>query len=456
MREESIAAIATAQGEGAIAIVRLSGRDVLQKASPCLSEVDFATLEPRKIYRGTLINEQRECIDQVLFFFMRAPHSYTGEDCVEIHCHGGILVTQRVLERILQTGVRTALPGEFTFRAFMNGKIDLSQAEAVEACIQAKNNKALACAQRQLAGKLSYQISSFQKELNQIAALFEAWVDFPEEELELLPLSECREQLHFTLQKMERLCRTFEYGRKVREGISICLTGAPNVGKSSLMNLLLRRERAIVTPLPGTTRDLLEEEITLLGWHVRLIDSAGIHPSTDPIEREGIERAKRAREEADLVLLILDASRELSSEEWNWIERLPIDRTIALWNKSDLLPFPDSHSYPTLPFSSTLSFSVHKEWGLHSLFDQISRFLKKGVSELSSEELLLTHLRHREALERSCLACRNVLEGLNRELSPECLALEMREALLSLAEIIGTDVGEDLLSTLFSSFCVGK
>ncbi len=319
---ETIAAIATPPGEGGVAVVRISGNDALSVAEKIFSG-PVRAYKSHTAHFGKILGENGEVIDEGLALVMLAPRCYTGEDTVEIHCHGGSLVTRRVLDAILKAGARAAQPGEFTFKAFINGKLDLAQAEAVQQLIGAKNDLALEMAEQQLQGKVSRQVLSFQKDLVDMAAILEAWVDFPEEDLEFATMEEVVIALSAVLRRMQHLASTFEDGKVASLGISLCLAGPPNVGKSSLMNALLGKERAIVTDIPGTTRDLLEEELKLGGLHFRLIDTAGIRDTDEVIEREGIRRSKDAMQKADLILLVLDASRPLCSQSLTLLSGSP-------------------------------------------------------------------------------------------------------------------------------------
>lgn len=324
---DCIAAIATAPGDGPVAIIRISGKNAIDVSSKVFSG-PVSTFKSHTVHFGKVINESGETIDEVLLVVMLAPRTYTGEDTVEIQCHGGSLITTKVLEAVLKAGARAAQPGEFSFRAFMNGKLDLVQAESIQALISAKNMTALKAAEDHLEGALSKQIAAFQKELVDIAAILEAWVDFPEEGLEFASLEEVCASLESTLLKMEHLSQTFHFGKMVHAGISLCLAGAPNVGKSSLMNFLLGKERAIVTEIAGTTRDTLEEELRLGGLHFRLTDTAGIRETDEVIEQEGIRRSLAAMEKADLILLVMDASRNLKEEDLQLLEKAPKEKTV--------------------------------------------------------------------------------------------------------------------------------
>lgn len=448
--EETIAAIATPAGEGPVAVIRISGKNTIPITQKIFSG-PVKTYKSHTVHLGKILGADKELIDEVLLVVMLAPRTYTGEDTIEIQCHGGSLVTKQVLETVLKAGARAALPGEFTLRAFMNGKLDLAQAEAVQALISAKSQISLKAAEQQLQGALSKQIAGFQRQLFDIAAILEAWVDFPEEGLEFASLDEVIASLENTLNGMIELSETFHYGKMIHEGISLCLAGAPNVGKSSLMNLLLGKQRAIVTDIPGTTRDTLEEELRLGGLHFRLTDTAGIRETDEIIEQEGIRRSRQAMEEADLILLVMDASRELKEEERTLLEGAPHEKTILIWNKIDL-----PHSIPAIAaFDHHVPLSAKSQIGLKELLHTIEKILWKGHAP-SKEEVVITNLRHKEALLNAIASCQKLIEGLKRGISPEFLSSDMRQILQELGQIIGTDIGEDILSAIFSKFCVGK
>jgi len=447
---ETIAAIATPAGEGGVAIVRMSGKRALLVAERIFSK-PIASLASHTLTYGKILDEHRRVIDTVLLAVMRAPRSFTGEDTVEIQCHGGSLITKKVLQAVLHAGARAALPGEFSFKAFKNKKIDLAQAEAIQALIGAKNERALSAAKEQLEGSLSLKISSFQKGLIDAGAFLEAWVDFPEEGLEEPETEKLKSALSHLLNEMERLHESFSHGKLLHTGVTLCLTGAPNVGKSSLMNALLCKERAIVTEIPGTTRDLLEEEMRLEELHFRLIDTAGIRFSSETIEKEGIRRSLLAMERADLILFVLDASRLPTSEERALLQETPKEKSLLIWNKIDL---PHPSPLPALREES-LSLSAKTEEGLSALKSAIvAKVLKKGLA--SKEEVVLSNLRHQTALSHAIDGVNALICGLNEQLSPEFLASDLRFALTSLGSIIGIDIGEELLTAVFSKFCIGK
>ena len=447
---ETIAAVATPPGEGGVAIIRISGNNALEIAAKIFTG-PVLKYKSHTVHFGKILNLKREVVDEVLLLVMKDKRSYTGENTVEIHCHGGALITRRVLEQVLLAGARAALPGEFTFRAFINGKLDLAQAEAVQALIGAKNEHALKAAENHLQGNLSKKILHFQQALTETAAILEAWVDFPEEGLEFSTMEEMEEHLDKVIEEMETLLKTFHNGKIVGDGISMCLIGCPNVGKSSLMNALLTKDRAIVSPIPGTTRDLLEDHMCLNGLNFRLMDTAGIRKASDLIEQEGIRRSKEAMLGSDLILLVLDASKEIEDEE-NWLmDQVPKHKTIAIWNKMDLL----CKELPPINFPYHVQISAKNQVGLDLLKEKIDEVIwEKGPP--AKDEVLITSLRHKEALQNSISACRQVKLSLKSGVSPEFLSFDMRESLSELGKIIGTNITEDILSSIFSKFCIGK
>jgi tRNA modification GTPase len=442
----TIAAISTPPGEGAIAVVRISGPKALDLADQIFSG-PVHTYKSHTVHYGNILTEEGKILDSVLLLVLKNPHSYTGEHTVEISCHGGSLVTRKVLERVLQVGALPAQPGEFSFQAFINGKLDLAQAESVQQLISAKSELALASAEHHLQGALSRTIAQFQKELTDSAAILEAWVDFPEEGLEFTTMEEIRADLEAICQRMRQLQNTFYDGKVLHEGFSLCLLGSPNVGKSSLMNALLGKERAIVTEIAGTTRDLLEEDLRLGELHFRLIDTAGIRETEERVEQEGIRRSKNAMQEADLILLLLDASRPLSENDRALLDAAPKEKTLIVWNKIDL-----GTPQEKIP---AIEISAKERVGLEDLRRAIEKQIwKNGLP--SKEELVITQLRHNQALQNAIASCQAVIAGLTQNLSAEFVASDMRACLNELSSIIGTNVGEDILSAIFSKFCLGK
>lgn len=448
-QDDTITAIATPPGEGAIAIIRISGKEALKVADKVYSGKVFS-FKSHTAHYGEVLDAKGRVLDRCLLLVMLGSRSYTGEDTVELYCHGGIVVSKLVLERVLEAGARPAGPGEFTFRAFMHGKLDLAQAEAVQQLIGAKNEKALLFAQDHLQGRLSHKIGEFQKELTLVAANIEAWLDFPDEEIERESLEELQGILQGTMEKMVALIRTFEEGRRVHAGLSLCITGLPNVGKSSLMNALLGQERAIVTPIAGTTRDLVDADFILKGIHCRLIDGAGIRSTQDPVEREGVLRAKEAVKKADVTLFVLDASREIEEEERSLLKSLSEKKSVVIWNKIDL---PEC-STPPLSHPHVVQLSAKSGRGIEALCNKLETLI--GFSKISKEEVIISAERHKKHLSEALESCERGLQGLKEDRSLEFIAADIRFALCALGKILGTDVTEDILSAVFSTFCIGK
>lgn len=448
---ETIAAIATPPGEGGVAIIRISGDRSLEVADRVFSGA-VESYVSHTAHFGQVVNScGGEHVDDVLLLVMHGPRSYTGDNTVEIHCHGGSLITRRVLEVVLDAGARAARPGEFTFKAFMNGKIDLAQAEAVQELIAAKNQYALNAAEHQLQGALSQKVALFQKQLTETAAILEAWVDFPEEGLEFASVEQVCSNLEAACMAMQDLVDTFHDGRIAHDGISLCIAGGTNVGKSSLMNAMLDKDRAIVSHIPGTTRDVVEDYLRLNGLNLRVTDTAGIRSCSEAIEQEGIRRSRLAMASADLVLLLLDVTRGLDEEGAALMQQLPQKKTVVVWNKIDL----EHNGLPQLNLPHIVKVSAKERRGLEGLQKKIDEVIwDRGPP--SRDEVMITNVRHHEALGNAIEACRQVVTGLRNSTSPEFLTIDMRECLTQLGNIIGTNITEDILSAIFSKFCVGK
>ncbi|MBT3394481.1 MAG: tRNA uridine-5-carboxymethylaminomethyl(34) synthesis GTPase MnmE [Waddliaceae bacterium] len=447
---DTIAAIATPPGSGGVAIIRISGPNALDLADRFFSG-KVKSYTTHTAHYGKVLGADGEVIDDALLLVMLGEKSYTGEDTVEVHCHGGSLIARAVLETFITGGARMAQPGEFTFRAFMSGKLDLAQAEAVQELIAAQSSYALNAAGSQLQGALSKKIQGFQHDLTDIAAILEAWVDFPEEDLEFAPREELCEKLSDAEDSIKRLLDTFHDGKVAHDGITMCLVGAPNVGKSSIMNVLLGKDRAIVTHIPGTTRDVLEDNIKLNDLHFRLLDTAGIRDDAELIEREGIRKTHEAIQEADLILFVLDVTKGIEAFEAKMLAELPHNRTICVWNKKDM----PHEALESINIAATVEVSALQNKGFDDLKNAIDKIVwDKGPP--SKEEVLVTSTRHKEALAHALEAASRVREGLTTDVSPEFLASDMRECLNALGSIIGTNITEDILTTIFSKFCVGK
>lgn len=459
IKEDTIAAISTPYGESGIGIVRMSGSLAEPIAKRLFrskkGEVQFIS---HHFHYGEIVDPRDgHVIDEVLLVVMKAPKTYTREDVVEIHCHGGYFLLQKVLELVLREGARLAQPGEFTKRAFLNGRIDLTQAEAVIDLIKAKTTEYLEIANQQLKGILSKEMMVIKEQLIKDLTIIEAHIDFPEEEIEGISLEELKKDIGSVLRKVEEWLLSYEEGKVFREGISCAITGKTNVGKSSLLNVLLKEDRAIVTPIPGTTRDIIEEVINIHGIPIRLIDTAGLRGARDIIEEEGIKRAKEKVGDSDLIILVLDGSRELEREDFELFEEIKEKKKVVCINKKDLplkLSIEDlkkRFQNDTIVFTSAL-----KNEGIDELKDAIYfTVLKRGVRS-SPEHLIITNIRHKEILFKIKENLKNGIEGLEEGRSLELIAFELRLALEALSEMVGETTNEEILNRIFEQFCIGK
>lgn len=442
---ETIAAISTPAGEGAIALVRISGGEAIAVADRIFRGSQKPSEFPSHAQRLGEIVEIEQSIDQVVLSVHRAPASYTGEDMVEISCHGGILVTARVLEACLRAGARSARAGEFTERAFLNGKMDLTQAEAVIDLIRARTDLALRSAHEQLEGRLGSEIKAIRGQLIELLAHIEAAIDFPEEGIAPDEGTQLRGRLDSVRQAMRDLLATAEQGRILREGIRAVIYGPTNAGKSSLLNRLLGYDRAIVSKQPGTTRDTIEEVINLRGIPIRLLDTAGLRGSTDELEREGMARTEKSLAGADLLLHVLDRSEPKP----NSFNHNPPDRfRIVLLNKSDLPEHPDWENF------DALRICCLSENGLHGLEEAIVG--KISEQHLRPESGVAINTRHRDCLRRALESCELAAGTMEKGLAPEYMAVDLSAALRALDEVTGEAKAEEVRDSIFAQFCIGK
>jgi tRNA modification GTPase len=442
----TIAAVSTPPGEGAIAIVRLSGPAAVAVADQLFrGKTKLSELPSHRQQFGEVVESDR-VIDQVMIGIHRAPHSYTGEDVVEISCHGGVLVTARVYEACLQAGARAARAGEFTERAFLNGKIDLTQAEAVIDLIRAQTDLALRSATEQLEGRLGERISQLREDLISLVANLEAYIDFPEEDIEPDVGAAFLARLDAIREKIEALLATADQGRIFREGVRVVIYGATNAGKSSLLNRLLGFPRAIVSETPGTTRDTIEEVINLRGIAFRLTDTAGLRADeTDAVESEGIARTERSLANADLVLHVVDASTERPPH----FEARAVDgREVLLLNKSDL---PEHHDWKGC---NALRISCVAENGLADLEETL--LARVSAQRWDAPSAVAINRRHRDCLRRALVAAEEARGALVENLPPELVAVDLRGALQAVGEVVGHAEMEQILDALFATFCIGK
>lgn len=455
-RGDTITAICTPPGVGAIGIIRVSGNDAINIVSTSFRSKTGQNILKKKrgMYFGDIIGENNEIIDNVLLLVMKSPHSYTGEDVVEIHAHGNMLILRTIVELLLKKGARIAEPGEFTKRAFLNGKFDLVQAEAVLDQILAKTKKSLELSRSTLEGRLSNKIHEFSNRIKTILAYIEAVIDFPEDEIPPDLWTQSIKSLEQVAQEMERLLATSECGKIIREGVILTIAGKPNVGKSSLFNALLRDNRAIVSPYPGTTRDHLEEYLSLGGIPVRLIDTAGLRDALEPVEKEGIERAWTAILNSYFVLFVIEATN-INNDDlhlFNLIKDKTEKPILLVVNKIDLdtqpkVPQQLRESAKTVVHTSAITGS-----GLDELENVILKLLL-GEQEIP-EDIVLSHEHQKNSLLRARDCIIRILE--KKELSAELIAFELREAVQSLGEITGETAPDELLDIIFSSFCIGK
>lgn len=454
--DDTIAAISTPPGEGGVGIVRLSGPDALKIAAEVFRSSrgkDIATGSQR-VFHGHVLDDQGQVLDEVLLHVMGAPHSYTAEDVVEINGHGGQASLRSILERVLSQGARLASPGEFTRRAFVNGRIDLTQAEAVMNLIQAKTRAALRVAESASSGRLAQALQAMADSVKTSLAHAEAAVDFPEEDLPQLITPEFFARLEALRQEMKDLAASADTGLLLQEGASIAIVGRPNVGKSSLFNLLLRDARAIVSPEPGTTRDQIEEMITLGGIPTRLCDTAGLRETAHAIESQGIERSRQAARRAALLLFVVDASRKMEEEEESLAEEMAALEVplVLVLNKIDLSEA-ENREMPAIPFSAVCRVSTVTREGMDTLETTLVRLLAGDLeSALDRPALFRSH--QKESMLTALKCVENVLD--NRHVSPELHALELREALAALGRITGETTSEEVLDVIFGSFCIGK
>ncbi|MGV8145365.1 MAG: tRNA uridine-5-carboxymethylaminomethyl(34) synthesis GTPase MnmE [Alkaliphilus sp.] len=458
--EGTIAAIATAQGEAGIGIIRISGENALEIASKIFRserKKNFEKAEPRKMYYGNIINpENSKVVDEVLVVYMKAPYTYTKEDIVEINCHGGIVPIRKVLELVLRNGARTAESGEFTKRAFLNGRIDLSQAEAVMDLVSAKTDKGFDIAMKQLEGTLSKEIRKMKEEVVEILAHIEVSIDFAEEDIDKITLNFLEKKCVKTETKLDALIKTAEMGKIIKEGIKTVIIGRPNVGKSTLMNALLKEERAIVTEVPGTTRDAIEEQLNVKGFLLKIIDTAGIRETDNIVEKIGIERTKDLFNKADLVIFMMDASESLSKEDLQIIELIKNRKSLVIINKTDLeAKIEFAKVKELLGEKRIVKTSLKEDNEVEKIEEYIVDMIYKGEVKMR-EDLVVTNARHKNALERAQTSIKDALESIKNEMALDFIEVDIRVVWECLGEITGETVREDIIDHIFSKFCVGK
>lgn len=457
---DTIAAISTPPGEGAISIVRLSGDQAVALADKVYSCGKKSLLEvpSHTIHYGHIVDPKNEqLVDEVMVSVMLAPKTFTREDVVEINCHGGIVVVNQILQLLLREGARLAEPGEFTKRAFLNGRVDLSQAEAVMDLIRAKTDKAMGLALNQLDGNLSALIRSLRQEILETLAQVEVNIDYPEyDDVEELTTKLLLEKATMIQERIQALLATSKQGKVLREGLSTAIIGRPNVGKSSLLNHLLREEKAIVTDIAGTTRDVIEEYVNVRGVPLKLIDTAGIRETEDVVERIGVERSRKALAESDLILLVLNQSEPLTSEDEQLLEATKGLKRIILLNKTDLPPKLETEKLEQwVENEPVFAVSVTKNDGLDRLETAISDLFFGGQTG-ERDATYVSNTRHIALLEKVAISLEEVIEGIAAGMPVDLVQIDMTRCWDYLGEVVGDSVQDELITQLFSQFCLGK
>ena len=458
MRSDTIAAIATPLTSSGIGIIRISGEDAISVAEkifvPGRKGKRLSDEASYTAHYGYIWDEE-ERIDEVILLIMRGPHSYTAEDTVEIDCHGGVLVMKRILETVLKQGARIAEPGEFTKRAFLNGRIDLSQAEAVMDVIHSKNEYALQASIRQLDGAMSDRVKALREKLIDDFAFIESALDAPEH-ISLDGYAEHLECILYTIKKeLQQAISSFENGRIMTEGIKTVILGKPNAGKSSLMNVLLGEERAIVTDIAGTTRDTLEENVKLHGLSLNLIDTAGIRDTEDIVERIGVERARKIADEADLLIYVVDGSRPLDDNDVQIMELIRERKAIVLLNKTDLSPGLDEAKLKEMTGREVIPVSAKEQKGIDCLEQKIQEMFISGEIDFN-DELIITNMRHKNAMESALKSLQLVEKSIEDQMPEDFYSIDLMDAYEQLGMILGESLEEDLVNEIFSHFCMGK
>jgi len=458
MSEDTIAAIATPLGEGGIAVIRVSGDESINIVERIFrSKRKLSQVESHTIHYGHIYDLQsQEKIEEALVTVMRAPRSYTAEDVVEVNCHGGIVSVRKVLDAIIDSGARLAEPGEFTKRAFLNGRIDLTQAEAVMDLIRSKSDRAYSVALKQADGLLSRKVKELRHTLVETMAHIEVNIDYPEHDVEELTNAFIKEKCESVLKSIEDLLHSAEQGKLLREGIETAIVGKPNVGKSSLLNLLAQDNRAIVTDIPGTTRDVIEEYVNVGGIPLKLLDTAGIRETTDIVERIGVERSRSAITSADLILFVVNGNEPLSDEELKLLDSLRDRQILVVVNKMDLETRIDmGELYKRVPEERVVRLSALEGEGLGQLEQTIHGIFFSGAIE-ASDLTYVSNARHIHLLKKAKASLQEALNGVAAFMPIDMIQIDVRNAWEQLGEMIGDAVSESLIDQIFSQFCLGK
>ncbi len=460
MLNDTIVAISTPLASAGIGIIRISGDEALKIISKIFvpkKSMDNRNIVSHTLHYGYIIDPKyNRTLDEVLVSYMLKPNTYTRENIIEINAHGGLIVLQSILSLVLRSGARIAEPGEFTKRAFLNGRIDLSQAEAVMDIIHSKTELALNASVNQLSGNIKNEIEKIKKNLLETIAHIEASIDYPEYDIDELSADQVKEKMEKVATKIKYLISSYDNGKIIREGIKTVIVGKPNVGKSSLLNALLKEQRAIVTDIPGTTRDSLEEYMNIHGIPLKLIDTAGIRLTEDIIEKIGVNRSKELMLNADLILFVIDSSECLTTEDDEIMELISNQKVIILMNKSDLnKKVKKEHLKEHLREMTIIETSALKFEGLDQLQEQIKNMFMIGNIQIDNETVI-HNIRHKQSLEKAIESIYNVIESIDNRMPEDCYAIDLHSAYEHLGEITGDHVNDDIIKQIFSQFCLGK
>lgn len=447
--EDTIVALATASGVGAISVIRVSGEKSIELVDEVFSgKIKLVDAHTHTIHYGKILDQNNELIDDVLVSVFKAPHSYTGENSIEISSHGSSLIVKKIIERLIEVGARLAEPGEFTKRAFLNGRIDLAQAEAVADIINSRTEASLRGARNQLDGLLSQKVNFLRNSLINSSSLIELELDFAEEDLEFVSLNQVMNQIEEIEIEINKLISTYNFGRIIKDGINVALVGKPNVGKSSLLNYLLKEKRAIVSEIPGTTRDIIREEVNIDGILFTLYDTAGIRETEDLIEKEGVTRSVETIKNSDMVIFLNDVQSGFSEKLFEKLKIYTIeDRIIKVVNKIDL--------DPNTKINCEVKISAKTGEGIDTLF-KVLKEKAIGSETYSEKSAIVSNIRHLDALKRAKQFLENAKESIKEKLSGEFIAVDLRNAESALGEIIGRVTSDDILNNIFMKFCIGK
>ena len=459
MNNDTIAAIATFPGNAGINIIRISGDNALNIAEKIFvtkskNKDKSINLKPRYLHYGYIVDKDNKIIDEVLISYMSEPKTYTKEDIIEINCHGGIISAKKILEIVLLNGCRLAERGEFTKRAFLNGRIDLTQAEAVIDIINSKTDSSHEISMNHLEGRLSKEINIIISKIMDLLANIEVNIDFPEYDEDEITIANVKDLSETIVEKLERLIKTADTGKIFKEGIKTVILGKPNVGKSSLMNFLLNENRAIVTEIPGTTRDTIEEYVNIKGVPLRIIDTAGIRDTEDKVEKIGVEKALEKVNEADLIMMLFDSSKELEAEDEKILDYIKNKKVIYIRNKTDLENKLILSKYENIE-NEIINISVLKNKGLDEIIEKISQMFFEGTINIGNE-LIINNVRHKNLLISAKNSLNEVLKSINNGMTIDFIEIDLKESMEQLGLIVGKSVSDDLVDKIFNEFCIGK